>query len=70
MALTAHDFELTEDQIRELNAFIEKANADFFASGEDLDPIDIGGVSVSFDFSPGIGRGVTVQFAGKWLDLE
>lgn len=70
MALTAHHFELTENQIGELNEFIDKTNVDFFASDDDLDPMDIGGVTVSFSFTPGIGRGVTVEFAGKWMDLE
>ena len=41
MALTAQDFQLTESQIREVNAFIEKAAVDFFASDGDLDPIEI-----------------------------
>ena len=70
MALTAQDFQLTESQIREVNAFIEKAAVDFFASDGDLDPIEIGGVTISFDFDPAFGRQVTVQFAGTSLELE
>ena len=70
MALTTQDFKLSENQIHELNAFIQKTSTDFFASDENLHPIDIGSVTVSFDFGPPSGRGVTVEFAGKWLDLE
>lgn len=70
MALTAQDFGLTENQIKELNTFIEQASTDFFASDHDLNPIDIGNVTISFDFGPPAGRAVTVEFAGRWLDLE
>ena len=55
MALTAQDFGVTKNKIIELNTFIEQASMDFFASDHDLDPIEFGNVTVSFDFGPPLG---------------
>lgn len=68
MALTQDDFKISPDKLDELNAGIERAVAEYFASSPEADPLDA--VSVTFNFVFGIGRELDAEVAGKIISVD
>ena len=60
MALAHTDFLLTDDQLRLINEYIDKAASRYAQAGEDPP----GGVSIRFGWSP-FGRMITAHFDGE-----
>jgi hypothetical protein len=57
--LKANDFVLTDDELKALNQLVQEDAERFALAGEVPD-----GLSVTFTFTPGFGRTVSLQFDG------
>lgn len=57
--LKANDFVLTDDELKALNQLVQESAERFASAGEVPD-----GLSVTFTFTPGFGRTVSLQFDG------
>jgi hypothetical protein len=61
MALDHSDFRLTDEQLEEINHHIAEQGSLYAKAKEDPPS----GVSVKFEWTPGLGRSVTVHFDGS-----
>jgi hypothetical protein len=68
VGLTEDDFKITQEKLDELNNAIGQAVSGYFERNPDEDPLD--GMSVTFTFTPGLGRDLYVCVAGDTILVE
>lgn len=68
MSLQRDDFMLTEEELQKLNALIRKTVNEIYEAAPEEDPLD--GMSVIFTFTPGLGRSIEIDIAGRLIDID